>query len=190
LEITFYRKLANKVADAVVSNQEYSDIDAKRIRYGLVCIFSDLYKFLLYLIIFSIFLLTKEYLIAFIGILLLRPFLAGFHARTELACIFISFTTMLISILIGNMNILPAYLQVLLIIILPIIGLIIAPVRKKKVEENKIVLKISACITTAILLIIDYYLIAGQILFVSVIQIYLLTLYQMLKYYINIHKLS
>jgi len=184
LEITFYRKLANKVADAVVSNQEYSDVDVKRIRYGLVCIFSDLYKLILYLIIFSIFSLTIEFLIAFIGILLLRPFLAGFHAKTELACIFISFTTMLVSILIGNMRILPPYMQLFLIFLLPIIGVIIAPVRTKKIEEKKLVLKILSCILTAVILITDYYLIPGQILFVSVIEIYLLALYQMMKNHI------
>lgn len=50
MEITFYRTLANKVANAVVANQEYSEEDEKRIRYGLVCIFSDLYKFILLLI--------------------------------------------------------------------------------------------------------------------------------------------
>jgi len=190
LEITFYRKLANKVGDAVVGNQEYSELEAKRIRYGLVCIFSDLYKFILFLIIFSIFLLTKEFLIAFTGILLLRPFLAGFHAKTELACIFISFTTTLISIVLGDMNILPSSIQISLIVLLPIIGVIIAPVRTKKVEEKKIVLKISACIITAAILIFDYYFLTSQILFISVLQIYLLALYQMFKNHINNHKLT
>ncbi len=180
MEITFYRKLANKVSDAVLSNQEYSDAEAKRIRYGLVCIFSDLYKFILFLIIFSIFSLTKDFLIAFIGLLILRPFLAGFHAKNEITCVFISFITMLVSILVGNMNILPTYLQLILIILLPIIGVIITPVRTKKIEEKKIILKVSACTLTAIILIIDYYLLSGQVLFISVIQIYLLALYQML----------
>jgi len=92
---------------------------------------------------------------------------------------------MLISIVVGAMNILPSLLQQILIILLPIVGLLIAPVRTKKVEENKIVLKITVCILTAVILIIDYYLLTGQILFVSVILIYLLALYQMLK---NIYK--
>lgn len=100
MEITFYRTLANKVANAVVANQEYSEEDEKRIRYGLVCIFSDLYKFILLLIVFSIFSLTKEFFIAFISFLLLRPFLAGYHAKNELVCIFMSFSTILISILV------------------------------------------------------------------------------------------
>lgn len=187
MEITFYRKLANKVADAVVSNQEYSEVEAKRIRYGLVCIFSDLYKFILFLIVFSIFSLTKEYLIAFLGILLLRPFLGGFHAKTELACIFISFTTMLISILIGNMNIIPPLLQRVLIILLPIIGVIIAPVRTKKVEEKKFALKLLTALVTAFILIIDYFLLTNQILLTSIVLIYLLAFYQMLQNYTNSH---
>jgi len=195
LEITFYRKLAYKVADAVVGNQEYSAADAKRIRYGLVCIFSDLYKFILLLIIFSILSLTKDFLTAFIGILLLRPFLGGFHAKNELTCIFMSFTMLLISILVGDMNIIPSYLQVLLIILLPIIGVIIAPVRInpvgiKTVETKNIVLKLLTGIMTTVILIVDYYLLRSQILFLCFIQVYILALYQLAKNHLKNRKIS
>jgi accessory gene regulator B len=133
--------------------------------------------------------LTLEFLIAFIGMLILRPFLAGFHAKTELACIFMSFATMLISIMVGDMNILPSYLQIILIILLPIIGVIVAPVRLKKVEKSKTgVLKLLAGVTTIVLLFIDFYLLSSQILLISVILIYLLTLYQILKNYIKQQK--
>lgn len=189
MEITFYRKLANKVADVVVGNQAYTEAEAKRIRHGLICTFSDLYKFILFLIIFAIFSLTKEYMIAFTGILLLRPFLTGYHAKTEIACIFISFTTMLISILVGDMNILPYYLQITLIVILPVIGAIIAPVRKK-VEGKNITVKLLTAFFTAAILMVDYYLLTGQIIFVSVIQIYLLTIYQAVLNYKNFYKLT
>jgi accessory gene regulator B len=183
LEITFYRKLADKLADRVIDNQEYSEAEAKRIRYGLVCIFSDSYKFILYLIIFSVFSVTKEYLLAFSANLFLRPFLAGYHAKTEIRCIFISFITMLISIVVGKMNILPSYLEIALIIILPVIGLLIAPVRKDSNSKNNYY-KIITCILTAIILCVDYYIIPYQILFISVLQVYLLAVYQMVKNYI------
>ena len=173
LEITFYRTLANKLANAVIENQEYSEADEKRIRYGLVCIFSDLYKFILLLIVFSIFSLTKELLIAFISVLLLRPFLAGYHAKNELTCIFMSFLTMWISILVGKMNIIPSTLELLLTILLPIIGLLIAPVRTKKVEEKKLKSKLITVFFTALILL------------VSAILVYILALYQMLKNYIK-----
>ena len=128
-------------------------------------------------------------MIAFTGIMLLRPFLTGFHAKTEIACIFISFITMLISILVGNMNILPSYLQIALIIILPVIGIIIAPVRKK-VEGKNIAVKLLTAFFTAAILMVDYYLLTCQIIFVSVIQIYLLTMYQSVLNYKIYNKLT
>lgn len=185
LEITFYRTLANKVANAVIKNQEYSEADEKRIRYGLVCIFSDLYKFILLLIVFSIFSSTREFLIAFISVLLLRPFLAGYHAKNEIMCIFMSFLTILISILVGKMNIIPYTVQLLLTILLPIIGLLIAPVRTKKVEEKKLKSKLLTALFTVLILLVDYFLLTSQILLVSAILVYILAIYQMLKNYIK-----
>jgi len=183
MEITFYRKLANKVADAVISNDEYTEFQAKRIRYGLVCIFSDLYKFIFLLIIFSLFSLTKEFLIAALGSLPLRLFLGGFHAKTEIACIFISFLNILTSILLGNMNLIPPFIQILLIFLLPIIGVIIAPVRTKKIEERKTVYKLITGIVTPAIIVIDYFLFANQILSFSIIQNYILAIYQVIKNY-------
>ncbi len=181
MEITFYRKLANKLADAVVKNQEYSELEEKRIRHGLVCIFSDSYKFILIFIIFSCLLLTKECFIAFIGILMLRPFLAGYHAKSEIFCIFMSFATIAISIFVGKLNIIPNTINISFLILLPIVGLIIAPVRTKKVEEKKTVSKLLTVLFTFLALILDYFLLDSQILLVSVLQVYLLALYQMIK---------
>jgi accessory gene regulator B len=79
-------------------------------------------------------------------------------------------------------------LQQILIILLPIIGVIISPVRTKKIKEKKITFKILTCIVTAFMLITDFYLLTNQILFVCIIQIYLLALYQILKNYITNHK--
>lgn len=181
MEITFYRKLAEKVTDAVIQNKDYSDTEIKKIRYGLVCIFSDLYKFILYLLIFAIFSLTTEFLISFIGIMLLRPFLGGFHAKTEIACVFMSFSMLLISIILGNLNVVPIELHLLIIFLLPIIGSIIAPVRIKKVEENKSKFKLLAALFTISVLVIDYFLLKNQILLISVLLVYFFALYQYVK---------
>lgn len=181
MEITFYRKLADKAADAIAQNQNYSDSEIKRIRYGLVCIFSDLYKFILYLIIFTIFSSTKEFLIAFIGIMLLRPFLGGFHAKNEIACIFMSFTMLLISVFVGAINIIPANIIYLIIFVLPIIGAIIAPVRIKKTVEKKNSFKLFTFVFTIFILVLDYYFIENQILLISALQVYLFAIYQFVK---------
>lgn len=181
MEITFYRKLANKVADAVVKNGEYSEADAKRINYGLVCIFSDLYKFILMLIVFSLFSLLKEYLLAFIAVLFLRPVIGGYHAKSEPVCIIVSFITMILSIVVGRMNLIPDFIEIILFVLLPLIGVVIAPVRTKKVDENTRNYKILAAVLTPLLLFLDYFFIPGQIVEFSVICTYLLTLYQFFK---------
>ncbi|QNU66896.1 accessory gene regulator B family protein [Ruminiclostridium herbifermentans] len=185
MEITFYRKLANKLADTVVKNQDYSEQEEKRIRHGLVCILSDLYKFILIFLIFFCFSLTKECFIAFIGILMLRPFLAGYHAKNEFLCIFISLATIAISIFVGKLNIIPDTLNIILIILLPIVGLIIAPVRTKKVEEKKTTSKALTVLLTILALILDYFLFDSQILLVSILQVYILALYQLVKNQFN-----
>lgn len=181
MEITFYRKLANKVADAVVKNGEYSESEVERINYGLICIFSDLYKFLLMLIAFSLFSLWKEYLLAFIAVLFLRPFIGGYHAKSEPVCIIVSFLTMILSIVVGRMNLLPDFIEIIFIVLLPLIGVAIAPVRTKKVEEKKRNYKILTFILTSLTLFIDFFFIPAQIVELSVISTYLLTLYQFFK---------
>ncbi len=181
MEITFYRKLADRVAEAVISNHHYSEPEAKRIRYGLVCIFSDLYKFILMFIIFSLFSATIEFLLAFVAVLLLRPVLGGYHAKSEIICIIVSFGTMLASIVAGKSNLLPHFVQMVLLFILPLAGILLAPVRTRKVIEKKRTYKILGALLTAVLLLLDYFFIQDQILMVSVIIIYFLSIYQLIK---------
>lgn len=181
MEITFYRKLANKVAEAVISNAEYSETEARRIRYGLVCIFSDLYKFLLLLIVFALFSASLEYLLAFAVMLLLRPVLGGYHAKSELVCLAVSFMTMAISVFAGRMDAIPGSVQIVLLIALTVTGAFIAPVRTRKVDEKKSLYKILAAVLTPALLLLDYFYIPTQTVLVSVTVIYLLSLYQLLK---------
>lgn len=181
MEITFYRKIADKVADAVINNQEYSEADAKKIRYGLVCFFSDLYKFILLLIIFSIFSQTMAFLLAFACTLLLRPFIGGYHAKNEFACIVISFLTMLTSIAAGRLDLLQPSAAIVLIVFLPVSGAVISPVNTKKNASSTAMIKIIVFILTAVLLLLDYYFLPHQYVFISVILIYLQAFYSLLK---------
>lgn len=181
MEITFYRKLANKLADKVIENDTYPEEQAKKIRYGLICIFSDLYKFILLLIIFSIFSAGKEFLMTFLCILLLRPYLGGFHAKNEFVCILISFLTALISVLGGRAELIPHYIQIALIAILPVIGAVISPVRPNKEKKKYTLLKTLTFVFTAALLLLDYFALGRQYLFVSVILVYIFAIYPLLK---------
>lgn len=181
MEITFYRKLANKVADAVIEDKPYTETEIKKIRYGLVCIFSDMYKFIIYLIVFSVFSLAGEFLTAFLGLMLLRPYLGGFHSKSELLCIFLSLCIFLASIALGNLNIVPWYIQVVFMFLFPITGFSISPVKVNKIEKGDIRSKLLTGILTLAVLLLDFYLIPGQILLWSVIVTYFFALFQLLK---------
>ncbi|HEX2926863.1 MAG TPA: accessory gene regulator B family protein [Ruminiclostridium sp.] len=180
MEITFYRKLANKVADAVISNQQYSEAEIKKIRYGLVCIFSDLYKTILFLLIFSIFSLTKEFVLAFLAIMLLRPFLGGYHAKSEVACIFMSFSMLVLSIFLGKQNLIPSYILIGLLAALPILGALIAPVQIKEKKKGSLGTKLAVVIITIALMSVDYFVFSSQIITLSVLEVYILAVYQQL----------
>ncbi len=188
MEITFYRKLANKLADKVIENDTYTEAQAKNIRYGLVCIFSDLYKFILLFAIFTIFSSTKEFLLSFLCVLLLRPYLGGFHAKNEFVCILISFLTLLVSILAGKADIIPYYIQIALIIVLPVIGAVISPVRLNKEKSNYTILKSLTFVFTALLLLLDFFVMEHQFLLISVILIYVSAIFPLLKNIIKIVK--
>ncbi len=178
--ITFYRKIAYKVADAITRNRQYSEDEIKSIRYGLICIFSDLYKTILYLLIFIILSLAKEFLCAFLAFLLIRPFLGGYHFKNEIVCIIMSFLTIDLAIFAGKSDVIPFYIQLALILLLPILGLLIAPVQNGKKQVIRKKTKIAVGLITAILLLADFLFMSTSIISWSVIEVYTLSVYQLL----------
>ncbi|AEY68173.1 accessory gene regulator B family protein [Clostridium sp. BNL1100] len=180
MNITFYRKLAYKLADAITRNQQYSEVEIKNIRYGLVCIFSDLYKTILYLLIFTVLSLTKEFLCAFLAFLLLRPFLGGYHFKNEIVCIIMSFITMVIAIFAGKTVIIPYYLQLTLTVFLPILGFLIAPVNESQRQEGRKKTRTAAVVISILLLLSDFFFMPSNIISWSVIEVYSLSVYQLL----------
>ncbi len=180
MNITFYRKLAYKVADAITRNQQYSEAEIKNISYGLVCIFSDLYKTILYLLIFTLLSLTREFLCAFLPFLLLRPFLGGYHFKNEIVCIIMSFLTMVIAIFAGKTVIIPYYLQLTLAVFLPILAFIIAPVNESQGLKGLKKTKAASMVVSILLLLSDFFFMSSNIISWSVIEVYVLAVYQLL----------
>ncbi len=188
MNITFYRKAAYKVADLVTRNGQYTEIEINNIRYGLVCIFSDLYKTILFLLIFSLLSLTKEFLCAFLAFLLLRPFVGGYHSKNEISCILMSFIMMFIAIFVGRTVINSYYIQLAHIVVLPILGFLISPVKEIKNQEDQKKKRILAGLLTFLLLLLDFFFISSNIITWSVIEVYVLSVYQILIIKYN-HKL-
>lgn len=171
MEITFYRKLANSVADAVIANGQYDEISQKRIRYGLVCVFSDLYKFILYFAVFAALGYSRQCLTAFVALILLRPFLGG-HAKNEITCIILSFIILSVSIFGGQILQVNNILKIILLIILPVMGLVIASGIKKKILVT---------LFTLILLIYDLYIGNNHIILIIIIISYLFGIKEFIK---------
>ncbi len=181
MNIKFYRKLAYKVADAITKNQQYSETEIKNIRYGLVCIFSDLYKTILYLLIFVVISLTLEFLCAFLAFLLLRPFLGGYHFKNEIVCIIMSFVAIVIAIFSGKSDILPSFIHLVLTVFLPILGFLIAPVQdSQNQQEFPQKTRIVVALMTVLLLLSDFFFMSHNIITWSVIEVYVLYVYQLL----------
>src|SRR5690242_17695797 len=95
----FISCLVKKISE---SNPEFSELEIKKIEYGLVCIFGEITKLIPYLIIFWLFSLQQYYMIALLFFCPIRLFSGGYHAETYWRCFFISFAIFGAIIIIGK----------------------------------------------------------------------------------------
>lgn len=165
------------------SNPEFSDLDLKKMEYGLTCFFDEITKFIPYFIIFWIFSLQKYYIVALIFFCPIRLFSGGYHARTYWGCFFISFVVFLIIIVSGKYLIINSAIILSLLIISFIFICIFSPVdninKKIKSKERKMKLKYSSILIT-LLLIIACYFVPNKFLNTAVISIVSATIMMMI----------
>lgn len=83
------------------NNPSLTDLQTLKIEFGLNCIFGELTKFILYLIIFSIFSQTKYFLIAMLFFCTIRCVAGGYHEETFWRCFFTSLLMFIITIIFG-----------------------------------------------------------------------------------------
>lgn len=184
MEIRFYRKIANSISDKIISYGDYDDNTASNIRYGMVCIFSDLYKLVLYTAVFSLAGYFKEFVIAFLPILLLRPFIGGLHAKTEIRCLILSFVNIITVIILATFIPLNIYVKIASLIILSVVGAVISHTSEKGINESKVgsvvlvLLFNIVLMAMAILLDKDH---AGAIVFWSVALVYFYAIIKVVK---------
>jgi accessory gene regulator B len=105
----------NKLAKHIVhtisqTNPEFTHLQLLKMEYGLVCIFSEVSKFVPLLILFSLLSLQKYFLIAFFFFGANRIFSGGYHAKTYWKCFVSTYTLFIFLVFTGNYfeaNILP-----------------------------------------------------------------------------------
>ena len=180
MEIRFYRKIANSISDKIIANGNYDEETASNIRYGMVCTLSDLYKLIVFVVIFSIGGFFEEFILASLPIIL-RPFLGGFHTKTEIRCLILSIFNLVVAISLGSYLAINIFIKVAFLIILPIIAIPISYSNTKTTNGKNMRFSILASLLTIILVALSIWLKAGNIVFLSIIMVYFYALLKILK---------
>ena len=145
----FISCLVGKISE---TNPEFSDLELKKIEYGLICTFDEITKLVPYFIIFWLFSLQQYYIVALIFFCSIRLFSGGYHAKTYWGCFFISFVVFSLIIIVGKYISFNTIILTSSLVISCILVCIYSPVdninKRIKSKERRIQLKyISIAIT-------------------------------------------
>ena len=161
------KKIAQVLTKQIYKNSpSFSELDLKKIQFGLECFFSDTSKMIIYLMLFSLLGLTKYYLISAAFFVILRTVAGGYHEKTYVRCLVSSLILFLIMVYGGTMLEIPTYIKLFLAVTCLLLIYIYAPVDhpNKPIisEERRRKFKINSIITYAIMLGISF-LIGGKV---------------------------
>ncbi|WP_123053551.1 accessory gene regulator B family protein [Clostridium sp. JN-1] len=167
----FITILVKKISE---SNPEFSELQLKKMEYGLICTFDEVTKLVPYFIIFWILSLQNYYAVALIFFCPIRLFSGGYHAKTYWGCFFMSFFVFCIIVFIGKYLIISHTILLLLLAASFILICIFSPVdninKKIKSEKRRKQLK-HYSILIALSLIIVCYFISDKFLSTAIISI-------------------
>lgn len=123
------KKIAKKLTNIIYeNNSSLTNIELKKIEFGLECFLSEISKILIYLVVFSILSLTKYFVLALLSFTILRSTAGGYHDNTYLQCLINSFILMCIIIMCGTKLTLSAYVKGIIILLSIVLIIIYAPV--------------------------------------------------------------
>ncbi|OAA93698.1 accessory gene regulator B family protein [Clostridium coskatii] len=144
------------------TNPQFSDLELKKMEYGLLCIFDEITKIIPYFIIFWLFSLQQYYVVILIFFCPIRIFSGGYHAKTYWGCFFISFIAFLSIIIVGKYVSFNTYILLMLQFISFVLICIFSPVdninKRIKSKERRMKLKYASIIITSFLIILSYFL--------------------------------
>ncbi|MBP2031889.1 accessory gene regulator B [Clostridium algifaecis] len=176
----FITCLVKKISE---SNPQFSNLELKKMEYGLVCTFDEITKFVPYFFIFWLFSLQKYYLVALMFFCPIRLFSGGYHAKTYWGCFFISFIIFGIIIILGKYISIAKNLLIILTVASLVLICIFSPVdninKRIKSQERRLKLKHLSIIVT-LLLSIACYFIPNKFLNTAVISIVSATIMMMI----------
>jgi len=137
-------KVSNFLYHQIIKNKEFDTLQKIKIKYGVECIVSELSKIIIYFILFSLFSLTKEFIIAILFFSSFRIYSGGFHQNTYISCFITSFFLLFIIIKLPYLIPFTLKTKIILIIVTYILTYVYSPVDhpnkriKSKKQKNKI----------------------------------------------------
>ncbi|MDK2800774.1 MAG: accessory regulator [Clostridiales bacterium] len=122
------QKVAQIITKAIQrENVNLTELQVKTIQFGLECLLGELFKIIIYLMIFSMFSLTQYFIITMFFFSTLRLIAGGYHAKTYWGCFFVTLLIFGAVVGIGVQFPLPLYVRVLTILVSLILVWIYAP---------------------------------------------------------------
>ncbi len=118
----------NKIVNYINRSNDLTELQIKKICFGLECLLGEIGKSVIYIFIFSILGLLNYFFIAFTFFCILRIFAGGLHRNSYWECFFTTLFVFSTSIYVGYTNILNNEVQTLLIVISLILIIMYAPV--------------------------------------------------------------
>lgn len=140
--MNYIMKISNFLSDYIIKAGDFKSLEKIKIRYGIECIVSEISKLIIYFIIFSLFSLTKEFIIAALFFIIFRIYSGGFHQDTYFKCFITSFLLLLIIIKLPDLIYFTLTTKIILLAITYILTFIYSPVdhpnkRIKSIEQRK-----------------------------------------------------
>lgn len=165
------------------TNTQYSELQLRKMEYGLICFFNEITKLISYFIIFYIFNSQDYYLVALLFFCSMRAFSGGYHAKTYWGCFFFSLLIFWIIVVVGKNVALGNNEIIILLFISFILVSIFSPVdninKRIKSNERRLKLKYLSIAITLFLCILSYML-PTKFLTTGIISIFAATVMMML----------
>lgn len=151
-------KIINSLMKTISSNTNYSNIELKKIEYGLWAILDEFTKIIMYFIVFGLLSLNDYLLVILLFFCPIRAVSGGFHNKTYWGCFFFTLGLFLLTIWTSTNISLDNVLRVILLALSFAIIAILSPVDNinkpiKSIEVRKKMKKLSI-LTVSVLIVI------------------------------------
>lgn len=144
------------------TNPEFSELDVKKMEYGLLCFFDEITKVISFFIIFYLFSLQQYYVVTFMFFCPVRLFSGGYHAKTYWGCFIMSLLIFFMIIAIGKNFIFGNVVHITIMFISLLLIFIFSPVdninKRIKSNERRLKLKYLSIVITITLCGLTYIL--------------------------------